>query len=138
MVGAAELEPATLCLEERKLVFLLLTEDCVRGSKIAGEMPFSAPAISAFSCHFLRDLPAKSPTEILVYATKEFGNLDIECFCYGLDALKREITLSPFYLPNVCPMHTAHFCHPFLRPFPFLPEFADARSEDGLNVLRHP
>ena len=75
---------------------------------------------------------------VLVDAAKEFGNFEIQCFCYGLDAVEREIALSPFYLTNICPVHTAHFRHPFLRPFPLFPKLADAGSEDGLKIFCHP
>jgi len=73
----------------------------------------------------------------LVDADKELGNGELKCFRYDPDALKREIALTPLDLTNVCPVHTAHFRHPLLRPFPLFPKLADACSERALNVLGH-
>lgn len=75
---------------------------------------------------------------VLVQTAKQFRNLEIQGFGNGLNALESEVSLSPLHLADVRPVHIAGFRQPLLRPLLSLSQFANTRSEGGLDVLPHP
>lgn len=92
---------------------------------------FSTPGLVNYFGYFYGDIFSAD-------AFEQLGNAHSQTVGNFIDALKRQVPLAPFYLPDVSPVQVTRFAHFLLGPVPRLPQLAGSLAKGSLQVFCHP